>query len=347
MCKFRRCFIVPQHIGSDQLPPAVIYVHGGPTGQQDNDWYPAIQDFVTRGYVVMCPNYRGSTGYGKAFREANRFDLGRGDTNDVAAAADYLAREGLADPAAHRRDRHFVRRLHDHDVRHAVSRQVGSRFGAGAVRQLVHRACQRARRPAILGRSEHGRSGEGLRSVVRQLADLLHRSHHRADSVDRGRQRRALPAKQKPSRCATSSIELGRPVEMHVYADEGHILRQLDNRVDAYRKRAAFIDRYLDGLKDYTVIEVTFLGTGSAMPPRDRGNTAFTVRTENMLFLADAGPSVFGDLQRAGIDPAQIDAIFLSHGHADHILGFPQTGAAAKIHHERSAAAHLLHGRRA
>jgi dipeptidyl aminopeptidase/acylaminoacyl peptidase len=40
-------------------------------------------------------------------------------------------------------------------------------------------------------------------------------------------------------------IELGRPVEMIVYADEGHILRQLDNRVDAYRKRAAFIDRYL------------------------------------------------------------------------------------------------------
>jgi ribonuclease Z len=72
------------------------------------------------------------------------------------------------------------------------------------------------------------------------------------------------------------------------------------------------------------VIEVTFLGTGSAMPPRDRGNTTFIVRTENLLFLADAGPTVFGDLQRAGIEPSQIDAIFLSHGHADHILGFPQ-----------------------
>jgi dipeptidyl aminopeptidase/acylaminoacyl peptidase len=41
--------------------------------------------------------------------------------------------------------------------------------------------------------------------------------------------------------------ELGRPVELHVYEDEGHSLRQLDNRVDAYRKRAAFIDRYLTG----------------------------------------------------------------------------------------------------
>src|SRR5512141_1092458 len=67
------------------------------------------------------------------------------------------------------------------------------------------------------------------------------------------------------------------------------------------------------------------------MPPRDRGNTAFTVRTEKLLFLADAGPSVFGDLQRAGIDPVQIDAIFLSHGHADHILGFPQLALLQKF----------------
>ena len=79
------------------------------------------------------------------------------------------------------------------------------------------------------------------------------------------------------------------------------------------------------------MIEVTFLGTGSAMPPRDRGNTAFTVRTENMLFLADAGPSVYGDMSRAGIDPARIDTIFLSHGHADHILGFPQIALLQKF----------------
>jgi ribonuclease Z len=79
------------------------------------------------------------------------------------------------------------------------------------------------------------------------------------------------------------------------------------------------------------VIEITFLGTGSAMPPRDRGNTAFTVRTEHLLFLADAGPSVFGDLQRAGIEPSTIDVIFLSHGHADHILGFPQLALLQKF----------------
>ncbi len=79
------------------------------------------------------------------------------------------------------------------------------------------------------------------------------------------------------------------------------------------------------------MIEVTFIGTGSALPPPGRGNACFTVRTENMLFLADAGPSVWGDLQRAEISAANIDTIFLSHGHADHILGFPQLALQAQF----------------
>lgn len=79
------------------------------------------------------------------------------------------------------------------------------------------------------------------------------------------------------------------------------------------------------------MIEITFVGTGSAVPPAGRGTTAFTVRTENMLLLADAGPSVFDGMQRAGIDPAEVTAIFLSHGHADHVLGFPQLALLTKI----------------
>jgi len=82
-----------------ELPPAVVYVHGGPTWLTQVTWDPLVQHMVSRGWVVLAPNYRGSTGYGKGWQLANRFDMGGGDTRDVVAGADYLIREGLADPA--------------------------------------------------------------------------------------------------------------------------------------------------------------------------------------------------------------------------------------------------------
>ncbi len=78
------------------------------------------------------------------------------------------------------------------------------------------------------------------------------------------------------------------------------------------------------------MIDITFIGTGSSLS-YDRGNTAFTVCTEKLLLLVEAGPSTFGDLHRAGVDPARIDTIVLSHGHADHILGFPQLALLQKF----------------
>jgi dipeptidyl aminopeptidase/acylaminoacyl peptidase len=78
--------------------PAVVYVHGGPTSITPFEWDPQIQYMVSRGWVVLAPNYRGSSGYGREWQVANRFDLGGGDTRDIVAGADYLAREDLTDP---------------------------------------------------------------------------------------------------------------------------------------------------------------------------------------------------------------------------------------------------------
>jgi dipeptidyl aminopeptidase/acylaminoacyl peptidase len=80
------------------LPPAVVYIHGGPNWLSQVTWDPLVQHMVSRGWVVLAPNYRGSTGYGRKWQLANRFDLGDVDTKDVVAGADYLVREGLADP---------------------------------------------------------------------------------------------------------------------------------------------------------------------------------------------------------------------------------------------------------
>jgi dipeptidyl aminopeptidase/acylaminoacyl peptidase len=83
---------------SEPLPPAVVIIHGGPTWLFQFIWYPIMQHMASRGWVVLAPNYRGSSGYGHEWQVSNRFDLGGVDTRDVVAGADYLVNEGLADP---------------------------------------------------------------------------------------------------------------------------------------------------------------------------------------------------------------------------------------------------------
>jgi len=80
----------------ENLPPAIIYIHGGPNWLTQVTWDPLVQHMVSRGWVVLAPNYRGSTGYGREWMNANRFDLGGVDTADVAAGADFLEREVIA-----------------------------------------------------------------------------------------------------------------------------------------------------------------------------------------------------------------------------------------------------------
>lgn len=76
---------------------AIVYVHGGPASQSMNSFNRFIQHIVNQGYMVIAPNYRGSTGYGKDFQNANLFDMGGGDLQDVLAAADFLMATGYPD----------------------------------------------------------------------------------------------------------------------------------------------------------------------------------------------------------------------------------------------------------
>jgi dipeptidyl aminopeptidase/acylaminoacyl peptidase len=78
--------------------PAVILVHGGPTGRWADTFEPWGQLLAARGYAVLYPNVRGSTGYGQKFVEMNRADWGGGDFTDVMAGADWLISRGIADP---------------------------------------------------------------------------------------------------------------------------------------------------------------------------------------------------------------------------------------------------------
>jgi dipeptidyl aminopeptidase/acylaminoacyl peptidase len=76
----------------------IVYVHGGPTAQSMLEWDLLVQYLVAKGYTLIAPNYRGSTGYGVEFEHKNFGDWGGGDTKDCIHAAKYLQQIGI-DPA--------------------------------------------------------------------------------------------------------------------------------------------------------------------------------------------------------------------------------------------------------
>ncbi|WP_448189418.1 S9 family peptidase [Azospirillum sp. sgz301742] len=80
------------------LPPLIVKSHGGPTAAASAAWNPKIQYWTSRGFAVVDVNYRGSTGYGRAYRDALKGEWGAADVADCVAAARYLGSRGLADP---------------------------------------------------------------------------------------------------------------------------------------------------------------------------------------------------------------------------------------------------------
>jgi len=79
------------------MPPALVFVHGGPTSMTDAGLKMRVQFYTSRGFAVFDVNYSGSTGYGRAYRRRLDGQWGIADVEDCAAAARYLAKAGLAD----------------------------------------------------------------------------------------------------------------------------------------------------------------------------------------------------------------------------------------------------------
>ncbi|MBZ9712343.1 S9 family peptidase [Deinococcus multiflagellatus] len=89
----------PQGLSPQGRHPALICAHGGPTAQFFRAFDAEVQYLASLGYTVLCPNVRGSTGYGVAWRDANLKDWGGRDLADIAAGAQYLRGLPHVDPA--------------------------------------------------------------------------------------------------------------------------------------------------------------------------------------------------------------------------------------------------------
>ncbi|MFO1302486.1 MAG: S9 family peptidase [Burkholderiales bacterium] len=83
----------PRHL------PVVVNVHGGPWHRDVWGYNPEVQFLANRGYAVLQVNFRGSTGYGRAFWEASFREWGRKMQDDITDGVRWLIGEGIADPA--------------------------------------------------------------------------------------------------------------------------------------------------------------------------------------------------------------------------------------------------------
>ena len=78
--------------------PLLVFIHGGPTSACYPVLDPRIQYWAQRGFAVADLNYRGSSGYGRAYRQALHLRWGESDVQDACAVVAYLAEQGLVDP---------------------------------------------------------------------------------------------------------------------------------------------------------------------------------------------------------------------------------------------------------
>ena len=91
----------PADFDASKQYPLLVVIHGGPTGIDTPTpvlgyVYPVTQ-WLAKGALVLRPNYRGSAGYGEAFRSLNVRNLGVGDVWDVMSGVDYLVQQGIVD----------------------------------------------------------------------------------------------------------------------------------------------------------------------------------------------------------------------------------------------------------
>ena len=221
--------------------PVIVNVHGGPESQARPAFAPVTQYLLGRGYAVFFPNVRGSTGYGKVYTHLDDVGLRMDSVEDLAYAAYWLRERG------HRR----------------IAVMGGSYGGFMVLAALTEYPELWTAGVDIVGIANLvtflQNTGSYRRSLREQEYGSLERDHdllkfispiHKAEKIAaplmviHGKNDPRVPvgeAEQIVERVRGN----GGTVEYILYEDEGHGLAKLKNRLDAYPKIAAFLDRHV------------------------------------------------------------------------------------------------------
>ena len=166
-----------------QARGTVVYVHGGPTATARTAFNPRSSSSSPEGFNVLDPNYRGSTGFSLAFREAIKEDgWGGREQDDIRAGIEALIARGIAQPGKVGHDRHLLRRLLVVVRHHPLAARPARRRGADLRHDRPGGGLpDHPPRPAPLQRGDAGRLARpGAGALPRALADPFRRATSRA-----------------------------------------------------------------------------------------------------------------------------------------------------------------------
>jgi dipeptidyl aminopeptidase/acylaminoacyl peptidase len=222
---------------------AVIHIHGGPNAQARLEWNPLVTHMASRGWTVLEPNYRGSTGYGRTWQMASILDMGGVDTGDCAAGVAYLKQEKLAGRVA------VTGRSHGgYLTMTCLTRYSELWCGGSAVvpflnwfkshkesrKDLQHWNIENMGDPDENYERWYNASPYFFLDRLTVPVQLICGAHDpRCPASD------SLDARDKLE-------ELGKEVQLLLYEEEGHSFLKIENLIDAEMKRMQFLTEALE-----------------------------------------------------------------------------------------------------
>lgn len=225
-------------MGNAARPPLVVFIHGGPTSACYPVLDPRIQYWAQRGFAVADLNYRGSSGYGRDYRQALHLNWGEVDVEDACAVVDYLAAQGLIDA-----DNAFIRGGSAGGYTTLCALAFNSVFRAGASLYGVSD-------PEALGRATHKFEGDYLDWLIgdpevdneryKARTPLLHASNIKVPVIFFQGELDAVVVPQQTRDMLEALLANGIPAQAHYYPDERHGFRKASNQAHALEQEWLF-----------------------------------------------------------------------------------------------------------
>ncbi len=231
---------VPFNMARNGQNAAIVYIHGGPTAQSMNSFNRFVQFAANQGYMVLAPNYRGSSGYGKEFQQANLFDMGGGDLQDVLAGVDWIKQTGHLDP---KKIAVMGGSYGGYLSMMAVTKAPDVWAAGVPIVPFVNWFTEIENEDPVLQQSDLATMGD----VVKNKA--LYEDRSPINFIDQIKAPLLLLAGGHDPRCPKSETQQvveaikkrGGTVEAKIYENEGHGFARVENQIDAYKRVADFL----------------------------------------------------------------------------------------------------------